>query len=59
MVTKPFSFEGTHRCQVAEEGIANLLGKVDTLIIIPNDRLLDLCDQRTGVDSAFKPADDV
>jgi len=59
VVTKPFSFEGTNRCQVAEEGIAKLLDKVDTLIIIPNDRLLDLCDQKTGVDSAFKLADDV
>ena len=59
VVTKPFSFEGTHRCQVADEGITRLLGKVDTLIIIPNDRLLALCDQKTGVDSAFKLADDV
>jgi len=59
VVTKPFTFEGTHRCQVAEEGIANLLDKVDTLIIIPNDRLLNLCDQKTGVDNAFKMADDV
>ena len=59
VVTKPFSFEGTHRCQVADEGITRLLGKVDTLIIIPNDRLLTLCDQKTGVDSAFKLADDV
>ncbi len=59
VVTKPFTFEGTHRSQVAEEGIADLLDKVDTLIIIPNDRLLDLCDQKTGVDNAFKLADDV
>lgn len=59
VVTKPFTFEGAHRTQVAEEGIANLLDKVDTLIIIPNDRLLDLCDQKTGVDNAFKLADDV
>jgi len=59
VVTKPFTFEGAHRCQVADEGIAQLLGKVDTLIIIPNDRLLDLCDQKTGVDNAFKLADDV
>jgi len=59
VVTKPFSFEGIHRCQVANEGITRLLGKVDTLIIIPNDRLLDLCDQKTGVDNAFKLADDV
>ena len=59
VVTKPFTFEGTHRCKVAEEGIIRLLGKVDTLIIIPNDRLLDLCDDKTSVDSAFKMADDV
>ena len=59
VVTKPFSFEGVRRCQVADEGIIRLLGKVDTLIIIPNDRLLDLCDQKTGVDNAFKLADDV
>lgn len=59
VVTKPFEFEGTHRCEVAEDGIGNLLDKVDTLIIIPNDRLLTLCDQKTGVDSAFKLADDV
>jgi len=59
VVTKPFAFEGTHRTQVAEDGIERLLDKVDTLINIPNDRLLDLCDQRTAVDSAFKVADDV
>jgi len=59
VVTKPFTFEGTHRSQIAEEGIARLLAKVDTVIIIPNDRLLALCDQKTGVDSAFKMADDV
>jgi cell division protein FtsZ len=59
VVTKPFTFEGAHRTEVAKEGIQHLLGKVDTLIIIPNDRLLDLCDQKTAVDSAFKLADDV
>jgi cell division protein FtsZ len=59
VVTRPFTFEGVHRCQIADEGIVRLLGKLDTLIIIPNDRLLDLCDQRTAVDSAFKMADDV
>jgi cell division protein FtsZ len=59
VVTKPFAFEGSRRCQVAEEGITSLLGKVDTLIIIPNDRLLSLCDEKTGVDNAFKLADDV
>jgi cell division protein FtsZ len=59
IVTKPFSFEGVHRRQVAEEGLSRLVGKVDTLIIIPNDRILALCDQQTSVDSAFKLADDV
>jgi cell division protein FtsZ len=59
VVTKPFAFEGAHRSQTAEEGIENLIDKVDTLIIIPNDRLLTLCDHKTGVDSAFKLADDV
>jgi len=59
VVTRPFAFEGTHRTQVADEGIVRLLSKVDTLIIIPNDRLLDLCEPKTGVDSAFKMADDV
>jgi len=59
VVTKPFAFEGAHRMETAEEGIENLIDKVDTLIIIPNDRLLTLCDHKTGVDSAFKLADDV
>ncbi len=59
VVTKPFNFEGVNRTQVANEGITRLMGKVDTLIIIPNDKLLTLCDQKTGVDSAFKLADDV
>jgi len=58
VVTKPFSFEGTHRAEVCEEGLINLSGKVDTLIIIPNDRLLQLCDAKTTVDSAFRLADD-
>lgn len=58
VVTKPFTFEGTHRNQVAEEGLMNLSNKVDTLIIIPNDRLLQLCDAKTSVDNAFKLADD-
>ncbi|MFU8796947.1 MAG: cell division protein FtsZ [Dehalococcoidia bacterium] len=58
VVTKPFTFEGTHRAQVAEEGLINLSSKVDTLIIIPNDRLLQLCDAKTTVDSAFRLADD-
>jgi cell division protein FtsZ len=59
VVTKPFTFEGAHRTDVAKEGISRLLDKVDTLIIIPNDRLLDLCDAKTAMDQAFKMADDV
>ena len=59
VVTKPFSFEGTHRDKTAEEGINALMDHVDTLIIIPNDRLLDLCDQKTSVDGAFRMADEV
>ncbi len=59
IVTRPFTFEGAHRCHVADEGITRLLNKVDTLIIIPNDRLLSLCNQQTSVDNAFKLADDV
>ena len=59
VVTKPFSFEGNHRCEVAEEGISNAIDKLDTLIVIPNDRLFNLCDKKTGVDGAFKMADEV
>ena len=59
IVTKPFTFEGVHRCQVAEEGITRLLSKLDTLIMIPNDRLLNLCNSQTNVDNAFRLADDV
>lgn len=59
VVTRPFTFEGIRRSQVSDEGITRLLTKVDTLINIPNDRLLDLCDQKTNVDNAFKLADDV
>jgi len=58
-VTKPFSFEGSRRMQVAEEGISQLLSKVDTLIIVPNDRLLELSDNKTSVDGAFKLADEI
>jgi len=58
VVTKPFTFEGMHRSQVAEEGLIELTNKVDTLIIIPNDRLLQLCDAKTTVDNAFRLADD-
>ena len=59
IVTKPFGFEGTHRMKVAEEGIAELMPRVDTLVLIPNDRLFDICDSKTGVDGAFRMADEV
>jgi cell division protein FtsZ len=59
VVTKPFSFEGIHRRLVAEEGINKLMEYVDTLIIVPNDRLLTICDVKTGVNKAFKLADEV
>ena len=59
VVTKPFAFEGTHRSKVAEEGIRALMPHVDTLIIIPNDRLLALCDQKTSITNAFRLADEV
>lgn len=58
-VTKPFSFEGNRRMQVAEEGISQLLPKVDTLIIVPNDRLLEISDNKTSVDAAFKMSDEI
>ena len=59
VVTKPFSFEGRRRYNVAEQGIANLKAKVDALITIPNDRLLQVVDKRTSMKDAFKLADDV
>ena len=59
VVTKPFSFEGTRRCRVAEDGIARLKECVDTLIVIPNDRLLQVIDKKTGIQQAFELADDV
>jgi cell division protein FtsZ len=58
-VTKPFAFEGNRRMRVAEEGISQLMTKVDTLITIPNDRLLELSDHKTNVDGAFKMADQI
>jgi len=58
-VTKPFAFEGSRRMQVAEEGISQLMSRVDTLIIVPNDRLLELSDNKTSVDGAFKMADEI
>ncbi len=59
VVTKPFSFEGKKRLLAAEEGIANLKQHVDTLITVPNDRLLQVADKRTPLSDAFRLADDV
>ncbi len=59
IVTKPFSFEGTRRRDQAEEGIAELRERVDTLIVIPNDRLLEVCSPEVTVEEAFSAADDV
>ncbi len=59
VVTKPFGFEGAKRRAQAEEGIQRLQDKVDTLIIIPNDRLLEICDEKSTVEDAFRTADDV
>lgn len=59
VVTKPFVFEGARRRQVAEDGVATLKSKVDTLITIPNDRLLQVIDRNTPVESALRVVDDV
>ncbi|MDW7738711.1 MAG: cell division protein FtsZ [Bacillota bacterium] len=59
VVTKPFSFEGRKRKQQADEGIAALKEKVDTLITIPNDRLLQIVEKKTPILEAFRVADDV
>jgi len=57
--TRPFSFEGRKRAQQAEEGIKELREAVDTLIIIPNDRLLQIAEKKTSMLDAFRYADDV
>lgn len=59
VVTKPFTFEGRKRMNQAEKGIQNLKEKVDTLITIPNDRLLQVVDKKTSLMEAFRTADDV
>lgn len=59
VATKPFTFEGRKRMSQAEEGIENLKDKVDTLIIIPNDRLLEISDDNTTLLNAFRQADNV
>jgi len=59
VVTRPFTFEGRRRADQAEVGISELRSKVDTLIIIPNDRLLQVVDKQTSITEAFRIADDV
>ena len=59
VVTKPFTFEGKKRQAQAERGIESLKGKVDTLVVIPNDKLLQIIDRKTSIVEAFKMADDV
>jgi cell division protein FtsZ len=59
VVTRPFSFEGRKRALQAEEGIQRLREKVDTLIVIPNDRLLEVAEQKTSILNAFRMADDI
>jgi cell division protein FtsZ len=59
VVTKPFTFEGSKRMQQADEGIARLREVVDTLIVIPNERLLGMVERRTSIMDAFREADNV
>lgn len=59
IVTKPFTFEGTRRAKQAEEGILNIREKVDSLILIPNSRLLTMVKKETTMSEAFKVADEV
>ena len=59
VVTRPFSFEGRRRAEQAQLGISQLQDKVDTLIVIPNDRLLQVVEKQTSVMEAFRMADDI
>ncbi len=59
VVTRPFAFEGSRRIQVAEAGIEKLKEQADTLIVIPNDRLLQIVDKHANLQDAFRIADDV
>jgi cell division protein FtsZ len=59
VVTKPFAFEGVPRCKQADEGINKLKECVDTLIVIPNDRLVEVADRKLSLQEAFRMADDV
>jgi cell division protein FtsZ len=59
VVTRPFTFEGSHRARTAQAGIELLKEQVDTLIVIPNDRLLQIVDKKANLQDAFRVADDV
>lgn len=59
VVTRPFGFEGPRRARTADSGVTSLLGRVDTIITIPNDRLLDVVERKTTLGDAFRVADDV
>lgn len=59
IITRPFGFEGTRRASTASLGIDSLASEVDTLIVVPNNRLLEVLDQRTSMVEAFRVADDV
>lgn len=59
IVTKPFVFEGPKRVKLADHGVSSLTGRVDTLITIPNDRLMDVAERKTTLLDAFRIADDV
>ncbi len=59
IVTKPFGFEGTRRAEQADQGVESLAAEVDTLIVVPNNRLLSVLDKKTSMVEAFRVADDV
>jgi cell division protein FtsZ len=59
VITKPFGFEGTHRMRLAEEGVAKIRGHVDTMIVVPNQNLFRIANDKTTFAQAFRMADDV
>jgi len=59
VVTRPFTFEGPRRSRLAEQGVTSLMGRVDTIITIPNDKLLSVVERKTTLVDAFRVADDV
>src|SRR3546814_15117388 len=59
IITKPFGFEGSRRAGIAEEGVALVADVVDTMIVVPNNRLLTVLDRHTSMVDAFAVADDV